>query len=448
MTERRVSIPVGLAAGVASAVAGLFLAAPSRTGDIVGLSAQPPGFPWGSTTTASAWGLLAALAMCVGARRVADAVFAGAVAAVVLLVVGISSSPPTLLTAVAAGVLLGAALQLSRTVSGHSALVAATAGVVAGVLLAPMLARLRAGLPSGNRRYADYLPGDSALLVGDSTVVEVGAVSLAVLAVAVLAALCLRGWRDPIGGTSRVVVLTSAGMVVGCVLTQWWFLRFLSSSLRDESSTGLHTFYGGYVVVGMTLVAALVHRETTGLMWVAAAAATVAVSVDGTTASGIDLAAVTALLVVVAAVATTVVTRRDALPRKTRGVPIAVAVLGVFTATQFLSGDLSAAVPALVGPFGVPVAVTIALTAAVMANHPEPSAVVGAVALLTLLRLTTGSDFGWTSYTPLTDASGFDGLTATPPSAARTAVGFIAIATCFVVAVVLARRRRADPSVT
>lgn len=432
---------------VAAAVSGLFLAAPSRTGEVVRFAPESPGFPWGSPTTATAWGLLAALAVCVGARRVADALFVGAVAAVTLLVAAISTAPPTLLCAVTAGVLLGAAAQVGRARPGYAAPVATMTGVVAGILVAPMLAGLRAGLPTGNRRYADYIPSSRLLLVGDTSLVDVVACVLAVLAVAVLVIFRVRAWREQISGPPRAGVAGAAGIVVACALTQWWFVRFIASSLRDETSTGLNTFYGGYVVVGLTLLAALVHRGPGGLVWVGAAAATVAVATDGTSASGADVATVTALLVVVASVATTLVARRDAQWRRGRGVPIAIAVLTVFTAAQFLDGDLSTAIPALIGPFGVPVALTIALVVAAMATSPDQSAVVGAAALLTLLRVTTGGGFGWTSYTPLSDASGFDGLTAGPPSTAQTVVAVVALGSCLAVGVVLARRR-VSPSVT
>ena len=430
---------------IAAAPAALLLTAPSRTGEIVGLTAQSPGFPWGSAATATAWGSLAALAVCVGARRVADALFVGGIAAVTLLVIGLGSSPPTLLTAVAGGALLGAAVQLSRVGPGRGATLAPVAGAVVGILLAPMIARLRAGGLDRPRRYADHLP--SSGLFAETTVVDVGTAVLAALGMVIVLACLLTRRRDAIDASPRGPVLVAGAIVVSCALVRWWFLRFISASLRDETRTGLHTFYGGYVVLGLAVVAALFLRRREGLMLVAAAASTVALVTDGAVTTGATLAAVTAVLVVGGAVGTTTVLRRTPSAERARGVSIAVAVLALFTATQFVTDGFWEGVPVLVGSFGVPVVVAMAITAAVTAGGPDPAAVVGALALLTLTRATTGSDFGWTAYTPLTDGIGFDGITGDPESTAQTVVAMTALAACLVVAVVLARRRDADPSV-
>ncbi len=434
-----------LGVAFAAAPAGLFLAAPSRTGEIVGFTAEPPGFPWGSATTATAWGLLAALAVCVGARRIADALFVGGIAAITVLVVGISSSPPILLTAVAAGVLLGSAVQISRANGGRAATVAAVAGAMVGIFLAPILARMRAGVSDRPRRYADYIP--SSGLLADTTVVEVGTAVLAAIGMVVLLACLVPRRRETITASSRRIVLGAGALVVGGALVHWWFLRFISASLRDETRTGLHTFYGGYVLLALAVVGALAFRRHGGLIVVAAAASTVAVATDGATATGAALAAVTATLVSLSSVVTATVLWRTPAHERARGVPIAVVVLILFTATQFITDGLWQGVPVLLGPFGVPVVVAMALTAAVVAGDPAPVTVVGALALLTLTRLTTGSDFGWTAYTPLTDGVGFDGITGDPESTAQTVVAVLALGVCLVVAVILTRRRGDDPSV-
>ncbi|GAA1879023.1 hypothetical protein [Williamsia serinedens] len=437
MRERLVIVAVAMAA----APAGLFLAAPSSHGDIVGITPQPPGFPWESTTVASAWGLLAALAVCVGARRVADALFVGGIAAVVLLVVSISSAPPTVLTTVAAGVLLGAALQLARAADSRSCAVAVVIGAVVGILVAPLLARVRADGFGGPRRYADFLP--SGQVSGTSTV-DLGAAVLGTLSMLVLIACLVTRWRTTVAAPARGPILGAAALVVGGALVHWWFLRFISDSLRDETRTGLHTFYGGYVLLGLAVVAAMVHVGRTSLVWVAAAASTTAIATDGTTSGGAAVASMTVVLVAVAANVTTTVLRRTATDHRARGVVIAVVLLAVFSATQFVTEEPWAVVPILLGPFGVPVVVTMAIAAAVVAGRPEPATVVGALALLVLTRLTTGTDFGWTSYTPLSDGAGFDGIASSPSSTPQTVAALIALGLCGVVAAVLARRPTAS----
>ncbi|GAA2060569.1 hypothetical protein [Williamsia deligens] len=427
-----------LGVAIAAVPAGLFLTAPSRGSQIVGLTAEPPGFPWGSSTTASAWGLLAALAVCVGARRVADALFVGAVAAITLLVITIGSAPPALLIAVAAGALLGAVLQLSQAHPGRGTVVVAVIGATIGIVVAPQLARFRAGESGGNRPYADYIP--SSGIMADTTVVDLGAGVLAVLAMILLTIGCAPAWRQQIEGAPRTAVVTTSVIVVGCALTHWWLLRYISESLRDTETSGLHTFYGGYVVVGLALVAAIVHPGAARLLWVAAAAGSVALATDGSTGSGTDLAAVTAALVVVAAVVTAIVLRRSPADERTRGVPIAVAVLTAFAATQFITDELWSVIPILVGPFGVPVVLAMAITAATVSIDVDQATVVGGVALLALLRPSTGTDFGWTAYTPLSDGIGFDGISSSPESPAQTAVALVALVACFAAAVSLSRR--------
>ncbi len=375
----------------------------------------------------------------------ADALFLGGIAAITLLVIGISSSPPTLLTAAASGVLLGAALQLARSRSDHGATVATVAGAVLGIVLASMLARLRADGAERPRRYADFVP--STGFFADTTVIDVGAVALAAIGVVVLVACLVSRWRDTIDASARRSVLGAGALVIGCALVHWWFLRFISDSLQDETTTGLHTFFGGYVLLGLAVVGAVTVRGRRGLIWVATAASTIALATDGAVTTGAALTALTAILVVGGALGTTVVLRGTQAPERIRGVPIAVAVLAVFAATQFITDGFWEGVPVLVGSFGVPVVVAMAITAAVIAGRPDPATVVGALALLTLTRLTTGGDFGWTAYTPLTDGIGFDGITGDPESTSQTVVALIALATCLVAAVVLARRRDTAPSV-
>lgn len=437
-------IVVGLA--IAAAPGGMYLAAPSRDGVIVGFTAEPPGFPWGSATTATAWGLLAALAVCVGARRVADALFPGGIAAITLLVIGISSSPPTLLTAVAAGLLLGSAVQLARASNGHGPTAAAAAGTVLGIVLAPMLARLRADGVDRPRRYADFVP--STGFFADTTVIDVVAVVLATIGMVVLVACLVSRWRDTIDTSARRSVLGAGAVVIGCALVHWWFLRFISDSLQDETNTGLHTFYGGYVLLGLAVVGALTIRGHAGLIWVAAAASTIALATDGAVTTGTALTALTAILVAGGALGTATVLRRTPTAERVRGVPIAIAILTVFTATQFVTDGFWQGAPVLVGSFGVPVVVAMAVTAAVVAGKPDQATLIGGLALLTLTRLTTGGDFGWTAYTPLTDGIGFDGITGDPESTAQTVVAMTALLASLGFAVVLTRRRSIDPSVS
>ncbi|MBE7163533.1 MAG: hypothetical protein INR72_20020, partial [Williamsia herbipolensis] len=196
MRERLVIVAVAMAA----APAGLFLAAPSSHGDIVGITPQPPGFPWDSTTVASAWGLLAALAVCVGARHVADALFVGGIAAITLLVVSIGSAPPTVVTAVAAGILLGAALQLARAADSRSCAVAVVIGAVVGILVAPLVARIRADGFGGPRPYADYLPPEQE---SGSVTVDLGAAALGFLSMVVLVACLVTRWRTTVATSAR-----------------------------------------------------------------------------------------------------------------------------------------------------------------------------------------------------------------------------------------------------
>ncbi|MGZ8177663.1 hypothetical protein ACXVUM_06985 [Williamsia sp. SKLECPSW1] len=347
----------------------------------------------------------------------------------------------------AAGLLLGSAIQVSRTRTGRAAGLAVVIGAVTGILVAPMLAGLRAGLPTDNRRYADYIPSPSVWLVGDSTLVDLGACLLAVFAVAALVAGRMRAWRDEITTPSRAGIVGAAGIVLVGVLTHWWFLRFLSDTVTDTETTGLHTFDGGYVAVGIVLVLAVGLRGPGRLLWVAAAASVVAIAADGTTTSGATVALVTAVLVTVAAALTVVVIRRSPPADRARGVPIAVAILTACTATQFITDGFWSATPALVGAFGVPVVLTIAVAAAVVSTEPDQAVVVGAVGVLTLLPSSTGTDFGWTSYTPLSDGPAFDGITGETPATSQTVVAVLILVACCVAAIAVARRSDGDGSV-
>lgn len=429
-----------VALAIVAIITGVFLAAPTHGGEIIGLTADPPGFPWGSTGVAIAGGLVGALAVCVGARRILEASVVGAVAAVALLIAVAIAALPAIAITVAAGVVLGSALQLARTVPGRAADLAVVTGAVVGVIVAPMLSAVRAELADGPRRYADYVPHESGLLATGGARVDAIAAAVAVIGVAVVVVANRSRFAEHLVRPPLSSIVATVGIVIAGALTEWWFRRFLSETLADNETTGLHTFHGGYVAIGLVLVTALVLRGRGRLLWIAAAAGTVAIATDGTSAKGWSLTIVTTILLVVAAIVTALVVRRSPPLDRARGVPIAVAVLAAFAATQFITDEFWSVVPALVGAFGVPVAVAMAVAAAVVATVPDQATVVGAIAVLTLLRLTTGTDFGWTAYTPLSDASGFDGITGETVTTSQAAVGVIVLTACFATAISLSRR--------
>ncbi|MGU3291315.1 hypothetical protein [Williamsia sp. M5A3_1d] len=442
----RTQIAATASVAVIALIAGGVLTAPTAKGDVFGFSATPPGFPFDSTPTAIALGGLIAVTVATAARRAGVALIGMGAGAVVLVVAALLDPPPAIGT-VGAGAALGGAVALASTIGRRAALTAIVAGFAVGSYAITALSSIRRHEPTGNRSYADYLPskGSYTQFAGDRVLV-VGA-ALVVAAVIVLAVLHRRRFAESLQHPPLPSVAMAAGTSVAGALVFWWFLRWISSAMSD--STGLHTFLGGYVLAGIAVLIALVTPGRSGAIWLAAVAVVAAHGADGTTASGATMAVVIAALVGVGAVSAVVLARGSRPSAGPRLLVAGLVVLAILTATQFLDGDLSAAVPVLAGAFVVPAVVGAVLVAAVRGRtSPDGAIVIGALLLLPLLTRTTGASVGWTAYTPLTDSDGFDGFGGLSYSSATT-TGIVAavatIAVCAVAAVVLLRRDATTP---
>ncbi|MGJ0118577.1 hypothetical protein ACQ7HM_05155 [Williamsia sp. MIQD14] len=426
---------------VIGVVAGAVLTAPTARGDVFGFSASLPGFPYDSSPTAIALGGLLALVVAVVPGRVGIALAGMGAGATVLVVAALLDTPPAIVTA-GAGAALGGAVALASTIGVRAALAAIVAGFVVGGYAVPALARIRLREPSTPRRYADYLPSDGSYtrFAGDAVLV-IGA-GLVVVASVVLAVTLRRRFAEPVERPPVPSVGIAAAATVGGALVFWWFLRWISSAVSD--STGLHTFLGGYVLAAGAVAIAVLTPGRRGLIWLAAVAVVAAHGADGTTANGMTMAVVLAALVAFGAAVAFALSRESASTGSSRLVVVGVVLLTFLTATQFLDGDLSAAIPVIAGGFVVPAVAGWVLTASVRgATPPDGAVVIGALVALPLLTRTTGASVGWTAYTPLTDSDGLDGFGGLSYSAA-TNTGIISAvvttAVCAAAAVVLSRR--------
>lgn len=437
----RVSIAATSSVAAIALVTGGVLTAPTSQGDVFGFSASLPGFPVDSSPTAIALGGLLALLVAAVPKRVGVTLVGMGADTVVLVIAAVLDTQPVVAT-IGAGAALGGAVALASTIGRRAVLAAAVAGFTAGGYTVPALARIRRREPSTPRRYADYLPSDGPYtrFAGDPVLV-IGA-AVVVAAVIVLVVLHRHRFAEVIERPPLTSVGIAAATTVGGALVFWWFLRWISSTTQE--STGLNTFLGGYVLAVAAVVIALVTPGRRGAIWLAAVAVVAAHGADGTTTNGASMALIITALVGIGAAAAVVLSREPRSKRAPLLVADGLTALTVLTATQFLDGDLSAAVPVLGGAFVVPAVAGFVLVAAVRgATPPDGAIVIGALVALPLLTRTTGATVGWTAYTPLTDADGLDGFGGLSYSAATTTGTVSAVVTtavCSAAALILLRR--------
>ena len=397
------SLSAVVGAAVGSAVAVIALIGP--TGYFVVDSAYAgsrwDGFFDGSTAVTAA-AVLVALVVAVSLRRLVIALSAAAVGLIALAVLAVSVTTGDRVgfpTAIAAGLVLGAlsvATHPGTSGGDRAGRIGLAAGVVGGFLLARSLPSA-GGFRSGqNRRYADYLPSPHVSVdSGTGLLTVVGAV-VALIALAVFA-FQIRGTAPAVTGRPAARVTTTCiGIPVAIVLLSAW-------SHASRSSFGETTPPGwvfGSLMIVIMLAAALVLPGRTGLAWVGVVTLVV-------TGAAADVSDIEWIGIVVIAV---VIGLGAAASRWRHLLPIGIAVLVVIALLQLLDGESTELVALAAAVFVAPfvVSYTVAVCVSEPPSSPEfahPAIIATALtACVPISTLRGGADFGWTAYTPLSDA--------------------------------------------
>ncbi|MFZ2527760.1 MAG: hypothetical protein WAX14_08925 [Rhodococcus sp. (in: high G+C Gram-positive bacteria)] len=354
-----------------------------------------PGPVFASDTGAVAVGSVVAVltaALCRARSTVATAVLAGAA------LVGIVALPGAwrydmYVATVGAGLLLGAlaaacregalaaACHEPRRLPQQSAL---AGGAVAGVVAASPIAEYRqfAGTPG---RYADYLavseqPVDTVWLV------------LAVATILMTVAALVVGGFDTDGRSEPVVVrelVVGVGIPIVAVVLHWSFHRavYMQSEDFDQGRWLL-----GIVVVPIVIVAALWLRDRTGTVLLAAAALFVSVAAAADVVAGTWPMLSIPLLLVAAGVW---LGRRYPVPLIGVGVLALAAATAIVERAPWDNLNLAATI------FAVPFAAGYTIVASLPSTAPVTTT---ALTMPAVMSLPLMAQFGWTAYTPLTDA--------------------------------------------
>ncbi|GGF15791.1 hypothetical protein [Williamsia phyllosphaerae] len=397
------SLSAVVAAAVGAAVAVIALIGPTAffVVDSAGTGSRFGSF-FDSSAAVAAAAVVVALLVASVMRNRAVAVVGAAVGLIALAVLaftvkngqGIGYS-----TAIAAGLVLGALAVMTQpdpSIGGRAGRIGLAAGVVAGSLLAQALPSTGGFGPGTSRRYADYLPGDLVSTEKGSGLLTVVGVIVAVIA---LAALALQIKGTTTGAVERpdaTVAITGLGIAVAIVLVSGWSVE--SRSPYGQLSPPGWVF--GSLLVVIVLAVALVLPGRTGLAWVGVVALVAAGAVADL--SGIN--------VVVGVVVTVLIGLGAASSGRRNLLPLGIAVLVVVALLQLSGGDSSTLIAAVAAVFVAPFAVSY--TAAVCVSEPSSSQplthpAIIATALAACVPLSAvggGADFGWTAYTPLTDA--------------------------------------------
>ncbi|MBJ7288543.1 hypothetical protein [Williamsia sp.] len=396
------SLPAVLAAAVGAAVAVVSLLGPTtfQVFDSAFVGSRWDSF-FNSSAAFAAAAVLVALVVAVSLRHLVIALVGAAVGLIALAILAFTMTNEQGIgypTAIAGGLVLGSLAVVTHpnpSTGGRAGRIGLAAGVVAGFLLAQSVQSSFGGF-GGNRRSADY--GVSTLVAIESNP------RVATLVGAVIALIALLVFASQIRGTTSVVIgrpdttviIAGVGVPVAVVLLSFW--------LHESGSTGGGISPPGWVfgsvAIVIVLTVALVMPGRTGLAWVGAVALVA-------TGAAADVSDVGGPVVVVVAV---LIGLGAAAARWRNLLPVGIAVLVVVVLFQLVHGDSSVLVAAAGALFVAPIAASY--TVAVCMSDPassqplaHPAIIATAVsACVPLSALRGGADFGWTAYTPLTDA--------------------------------------------
>lgn len=441
---RSLSAVVAAAVGAAVAVVSLLGPATFQVFDSAFVGSR-----WGSFFDSSpafaAAAVLVALVVAVSLRRLVIALVGAAVGLTALAVLAFTMTNEQGIgypTAIAGGLVLGSLAVVTQpdpSTGGRAGRIGLAAGVVAGFLLAQSVQSSFDGF-SGNRRSAEY--GVSTLVAMESNP------RIATLVGAVVALIALVVYASQIRGTTSVVIgrpdttviITGVGVPVAIVLLSFW----LNESRSTGGGISPPGWVFGSVAIAIVLAVALVMPGRTGLAWVGA----VALVATGAAADVSDVGGVIAVVVAV-------LIGLGAAAASSRDLPLAgIALLVVVVLFQLVHGDSSVLLAAAGALFVAPIAASY--TVAVCVSEPSsspalahPAVIATAVAAcVPLSALRGGADFGWTAYTPLTDAPSdidhFGFQSATETTVATSVLSLIAAG---VVAWVITRRIPSDQEI-
>ncbi|WP_435277712.1 hypothetical protein [Rhodococcus yananensis] len=382
--------------------AGVVLAAPSEETYVDAI-----GFGGGSLSdadvTAVAVGAVAAVLvamLCRRRRQVVTVLLLGCVLTGVVALPGAWSHDIHFAT-IGAGLLLGGLSVLCLGPQRLQRQTALSGAVVAGLCTAVPIAEYREFAAAVPGRYAEYV----AVSEQPANPVWLWA---AVLVVAALVAASVSGALDPAGDAVarwdiREPVVGAVLSVVAVVL-YWSLDRALYSSTNDA---GGGRWWFGVVVVPVVIVAALWLRQRTGMVLLAGAALFVSLR----DAEKWVPAVWPMLLVPVVLVAFgTWLARRRPIPLAGIALLALCAASAVFERSPWDTVHMAAML------FGVPFAAAYTIVAALPSTAPVTAT---SLALPAVMSLPLMVEFGWTSYTPLTDDTGWTAYSSAPsgPSA-------------------------------
>ncbi|MGW5338195.1 hypothetical protein ACWEQD_07180 [Rhodococcus pyridinivorans] len=374
-------------AAVGSFTAGTVLAAPS-----VDTYPLDTGFSFGavetSGITASATGALVAASIALWLRHRVGALGAVVAGAALVAVVALPGAWrfDMYVSAVGAGLVLGALVVCCARTAGTRLPAVMTGGVVAALLTAEPVAEYRefAASSSGSAVYLEVSaqPANTVWTV----------LSVTVIAVATAALVMRAGAPDSVDERRWDVRETVVG--IGLPLVAVVLYRSLHSAVwsPDASPGGNGRWLWGIVAVPLVIGAALWLRERSGAVLLAAFAVAVAAGTAPSWIPGGWL--LPAVMVVLAAVGAWLGRRA---PRPTAGVGVLafVTITAIFTRAPWDNVHLLATF------FVLPVAAAYTISAAL----PSTSAVTAAsFSLPAVMALPLLTRFGWTAYTPLTDS--------------------------------------------
>lgn len=407
----------------------------SRTGAMSFGGSQVRALYDSGAATATVGILFAVLATAVVTRQSTATVVVGVgllgVAAAAL--VHGSSLPARYGGAIAAGLVLGGLATSTDSVVDErrrapSASVALAIGALAGLVLARPLSSLRF-VDDRPRRYADYLPASQHTITLVPATAVVTVLALVALGSMIVAALKFGieddGKPDP---PARRAVIGGCLLPVAGLFAYWW----LRETVFSGAGLGLHAWVYGYLLLAAALVFAFVLPSRTGMLWVAATAFVAGDAVSSVTGNSVVLVALPLIGLVLGAVVGYVVRQ-----------PLwGIAALGVCSAVAYAgSSDLTGLA---IAAFAVPAAAALTVVAAVPSSSTVTASALGVPAVLTA---SVGAEFGWTAYTPLTDAGGLDAdfVQFTSSATATTTLSLVTLAACAVVALLISRRPDTGP---